>query len=227
MALFTLSDLHLSLSADKPMDVFHGWDNYVERIDSNWRRIVTDSDTVVIPGDVSWAMHLDDAARDFQFLNALPGDKIILKGNHDLWWATMAKLNGFITEHGFDRIKFINNSAIRVGDYAVCGSRGWLLEESGTDSKLINREVCRLTASLKEGQKLGGEPVVFLHYPVIYEGQVCEELMSVLTEFGVKKVYYGHLHGASRTHAFSGEYRGIDFKLVSCDCVDFTPVLVR
>ena len=227
MALFTLSDLHLSLSADKPMNIFRGWDNYVERIENNWRRIVTDSDTVVIPGDVSWAMHLDDAAADFEFIDRLPGRKIILKGNHDLWWSTMSKLTRFTAEHGFGSISFINNNAIRVGEYAVCGSRGWMLEESGTDSKLINREVCRLTASLKDAVRLGGQPIVFLHYPVVYDDQACSELMDVLIQFGVGRVYYGHIHGAGRAKALNGIYNGIEFKLVSCDCVDFTPVLVR
>ncbi len=227
MALFTISDLHLSLSTDKPMDVFNGWQNYVERIEKNWRAVVADGDTVVLPGDISWEMKLDSAVKDFGFINALPGKKYIIKGNHDLWWATMNKMRAFTAANGFDTIDFINNSAVLVDGYSVCGTRGWLIEESGTDSKLINREALRLRASLEEGAKLGGELVAFLHYPPVTEQNRCEELLDELKRFGCKKVYYGHVHGNTAVRAVNGVVDGIEFRLVSCDSLEFTPLLVR
>ena len=152
MSLFTIADTHLSLAGDKPMDVFSGWSNYVERLEKNWRAVVGEDDTVVMPGDISWELKLDSAAADFGFINSLPGKKLIIKGNHDLWWSTVKKMRAFTEKHGFDTIDFINNSAVRVDDICVCGTRGWLIEESGTDSKLINREALRLRASLEAGR---------------------------------------------------------------------------
>lgn len=227
MALFTIADLHLSLSTDKSMEVFKGWENYVGRIDKNWRSVVGENDTVVLPGDISWEMKIADAVADFSFINSLPGKKLIIKGNHDLWWTSLKKMNEFLSEHSFDTIEIINNSAVRVGNITVCGTRGWLIEESGTDSKLINREALRLRASLEYGAKLGGEPVAFLHYPPITELQRCEEMIEVLKEFSVKRVYYGHIHGGSAVSAINGEVDGINYRLVSADRLDFTPFLVR
>lgn len=227
MSLFTIADLHLSLSGDKSMEVFRGWENYVERIEKNWTAAVSDADTVVMPGDISWEMKISDAAADFEFINALPGRKLIIKGNHDLWWTSLKKMNEFISANGFDTVSFINNSAVRIDDIAVCGTRGWLIEESGTDSKLINREALRLRASLEAGAKLGGELIAFLHYPPVTEQQQCGELISVLKEFGVKKVYYGHIHGNSAIRAVNGEIDGINYRLVSADQLGFTPFLVR
>ena len=226
MALFTLADLHLSLSSDKAMDIFPGWKDYVARIERNWCATVGAEDTVVIPGDLSWEMKLDNAVADFAFLDALPGKKLIFKGNHDLWWASMTKMNAFRTAHGFTTLRFLHNDAARVGEQTVCGTRGWLIEESGTDSKLIHREAMRLEASLKAGAALGGEPVVFLHYPPITRDFRCEELIAVLQQYGVKRVYYGHIHGTSAVAAFQGEADGITYTLVSADRVNFTPVRV-
>ena len=226
MALFTLADLHLSLSGDKPMDVFPGWENYVSRIERNWRAVVGEGDTVVLPGDISWEMKLDSAAADFGFLDALPGKKLIFKGNHDLWWTSMTKMNAFLTAHGFTTIRFLNNDAALVEGQVVCGTRGWLIEESGTDSKLIKREALRLEMSLQAGLTLGSDPVVFLHYPPITRDHRCEELIEVLTRYGVRRVYYGHIHGQSVVNAFQGECDGIRYTLVSADRVDFTPVPV-
>lgn len=227
MALFTISDLHLSLSGDKSMEIFHGWDNYVERIKNNWCKIVTDKDSVIIPGDISWELKIENAQKDFEFIDKLPGKKFIFKGNHDLWWNSMKKMNEFLEANQFDTISFLNNSAVLIDDVSVCGTRGWLIEESGTDSKLINREAMRLRASLEEGKKLGGRLIVFLHYPPITGTQQCTEIIDVLKEYDVTKVYYGHLHGGSTLAAINGEVDGINYKLVSADRVDFTPVLVH
>ncbi len=226
MALFTISDLHLSLAGDKSMEVFHGWDNYVDRIKNNWCKIVTESDSVIIPGDVSWELKLETATKDFEFIDKLPGKKYIFKGNHDLWWNSMKKMNEFLSDNNFTSISFLNNSAALIDEISVCGTRGWLIEESGTDSKLINREAMRLRASLEEGKKLGGELIVFLHYPPITESQQCTELIDVLHQYNVAKVYYGHLHGGSTLAAINGVVDGINYRLVSADRVDFTPVLV-
>ncbi len=125
MALFVISDLHLSLNTDKPMTVFKGWDNYVERIERNWRSVITDDDTVVIPGDISWEMRLKDCVADFAFIHSLPGKKIIMKGNHDLWWESMTKMNNFVAQNGFDSISVLHYNCYEYGDYVLCGSRGW------------------------------------------------------------------------------------------------------
>ncbi|MBQ3564406.1 MAG: metallophosphoesterase [Clostridia bacterium] len=227
MAIFAISDLHLSLNSDKPMDIFKGWENYVSRLEKNWRAIVSDDDTVVIPGDISWEMKIEDTVKDFSFIHSLPGKKIIFKGNHDLWWNSLKKMNEHLETNGFDSITIVNNGAVRVGEYAVCGTRGWAIDESGTDSKLIKREALRLEATIKEAEKLGGEILVFLHYPVVFEDNVCTELVDVLKAHGIKKVYYGHLHGKKSHLSRCTEYDGISFYLVSCDFLEFTPLLIR
>ena len=227
MALFAISDLHLSFTTDKSMEVFRGWENYVERIQNNWTRVVSDSDAVVIPGDISWELKIENAVKDFEFLNNLPGKKYIIKGNHDLWWNSMKKMNEFLEQNNFSTITFLNNSAALEEGVSICGTRGWLIEESGTDSKLINREALRLKASLEEGRKLGENPIVFLHYPPVTDTQQCKEIIDVLKAYNVTKVYYGHLHGGSTLYAVNGDVDGINYKLVSADRVDFTPVLVH
>ncbi len=226
MAIFTISDLHLSLSSDKSMEIFKGWENYVERIATNWRRVVTSDDIVVIPGDISWEMKLDSAVADFDFINRLPGKKYIIKGNHDLWWTSLKKMREFLSANNFDTIDFINNSAVLSEEFALCGTRGWLIEESGTDSKLINREALRLKASLEAAKDSDLKPIVFLHYPPITESNQCTEIIDVLKQYNVEKVYYGHLHGSSTICAVNDTVDGIKYRLVSADRVDFTPVLV-
>lgn len=222
MSLYTISDLHLSLSADKPMDVFYGWNNYMERLEANWKRVVTDEDTVIIPGDISWALKLEDAEKDLLFLDSLPGKKIILKGNHDLWWSTMKKLTEFFEGVGIKTITPIFNSAVVAEDKAICGSRGWFYEKDEQNKKIILREAGRLEMSITEAKKMGLEPLVFLHYPPVYADIVCEEILAVLKKHNIKTVYHGHIHG-SGLHRAVKSYDGIEFKLVSCDCIDFTP----
>ena len=229
MSLFAIADLHLSLGEDKPMDVFSGWNDYVERLEENWRKLVTDDDTVVIAGDISWAMKLEETVTDFKFINSLPGKKIFLKGNHDYWWGTKSKIEKLLEEYELNTISVLFNNSYTCGDYAICGTRGWFLEnDTPEDIKVLNREVGRLRMSLDEALKLGGEPIVFLHYPPYYRGVECPEIMDVLTEYGVKKCYYGHIHGKKNfCLAYEGEYKGVDFRLISCDKVGFMPVLVR
>lgn len=229
MAIYTISDLHLSLEADKPMDVFSGWKDYVQRLEKNWRELVREEDSVVIPGDISWAMKLEDSIKDFAFLHSLPGKKLILKGNHDFWWSTRKKLETFFEQQGFYSLQIIHNNAVAVEDIAVCGTRGWLYNaETEEDKKIVNREVGRLTASLQEAVKMGKKPVVFLHYPPIFDGQECKAILEVLISYGVEDCYFGHIHGTQAAkRAVIGEYSGVKMHLVSCDYVHFVPVLVR
>lgn len=229
MSLFALGDLHLSFGTDKPMDIFRGWDNYVDRIKENWNRLVSDGDTVVVVGDISWAMSLDKAVKDFAFINnELNGDKIIVKGNHDYWWTTMSKMNAFLGENGFDRIKILSNSSLLVSGVSVCGTRGWINDDSEPfDVKLLNREAGRLKMSLADGKKQGGELIAFIHYPPVFASEKNYYILEELNKFGVRDCYYGHVHGAAVKKALAGEIDGINYHICSCDCVDFTPVLVK
>lgn len=226
MSIFALSDLHLSFDADKSMEVFYGWKNYTERISANWKRMVKDEDTVVLAGDTSWAMGIEKAAADFEFIERLPGKKLILKGNHDYWWTTMSKMEKFLAEKNFTSISFIHNNCAAVGDFAVCGSRGWVYDGSGEhDSKVISRECGRLEMSIAAAEKTGLSPLVFLHYPPVYGEYVCDEIIEVLRRHNITSLYYGHIHGNGRNQAPSG-YEEIKMRIISCDCVDFTPIFV-
>lgn len=227
MALYTLADTHLSFGCDKPMDIFRGWTDHTQRLSDKWNALVEPDDTVVIPGDISWAMTLEEAAADFRFLDALPGTKIIGKGNHDYWWQTMNKLNKFLRENNFSTIKFLFNNAYRVGDVAVCGARGWFFDAAGADSeenrKVIDREAGRLARSIEAGIQTGGEPVAFMHYPVACDGSVCEPIMAVLKKYGIRRCYFGHIHG-DRTGRFADfTVDGVRFSLISSDFLAFCP----
>ena len=227
MSLFAIGDTHLSLSVDKPMDVFKGWTDYTERLAGNWNSIVGGNDSVVIPGDISWAMNFDEAKKDFQFLHSLNGTKYILKGNHDYWWNTMSKMTKFLDENGFDSIKIIHNNAYSVEGFALAGTRGWFYDDSEGDvHKVILREAGRLRTSLKAASELGGEIIAFLHYPPINEVQRCDELIDVLKEFPVKQCYFGHLHGFVAPGCAKIESDGISYNLVSADYLRFTPKLI-
>ncbi len=227
--LYTIGDLHLSLGCDKPMDIFSGWSNYLERLEENWNSKITDSDTVVLLGDHSWAMKLEESRCDLEFIHSrLNGRKILVKGNHDLWWSTMNKLNGFISECGFNSLSFLFNNAYLCEGISVCGTRGWIREnDEPADVKILLREAGRLEASLKEGIKLGGELVAFIHYPPIYGTEENAYITEVLHKYGVKRCYYAHLHGASIRGALNGEREGVTYKLVSADGIAFDPVKVN
>lgn len=217
-----MADLHLSLSADKPMDVFGAaWENYVCRIKENWP--LTNDDTIVIPGDVSWAMGFDDLRADFDFLASLPGKKIISKGNHDYWWNTVKKMNEFAEPYG--NIFFLHNNSYEYDDISICGTRGWIQEPGAeADVKVLRREVIRLEASLSSAKQ---KPVVFMHYPPLFADQKNEELIETMKKYGVTECYYGHLHGGAFSLAETGTVDGISYKLISADFLGFSPVLVR
>lgn len=228
MSLFAIADTHLSLGTDKPMDIFKGWSGYVDKLRENWESTVSASDTVVIAGDISWGMSLEGALDDFRFIDSLPGQKIILKGNHDYWWTTMRKMETFLNQNEMNTIRFLHNNTITVGDIAVCGSRGWFFDaEESADNKVLLREAGRLRTSINLAKETGLEPVVFLHYPPITQNMVCEEIYNVLLETGIKRCYYGHLHGPSMTRSINSVRDGIEFALISCDFLAFAPKLVE
>ena len=221
MALYAIGDTHLSLSANKPMDVFGGgWEGYVDKLREGFSRVDAE-DTVVLCGDLSWGMGLEEAEADFAFLDALPGArKLLLKGNHDYWWNTAAKMNRFFQEKGFSTLQILHNNCYFYGEYALCGTRGWFYEEKGAQ-KGFKRELIRLEASLKaagERRKL-----CFLHYPPLYQGYRCPEIIALLEQYGVEHCYYGHLHGGSHRLAVEGLHGNVVYHLVSADFTGFRP----
>lgn len=226
MSLFAIADTHLSFGTNKPMDSFPGWENYTDRLKENWNKIIDNDDFVVIAGDISWAMNFDELKVDFDFINKLNGKKIILKGNHDYWWNTMSKMNKFIKENQFDTITILHNSAFDFDDFSVCGSRGWFFDsEEEHNEKVLNREVMRVKTSIECAKN--DEKIVFLHYPPVTENQCCDEILNLLKEKGIKKCYYGHLHGGAAKYAFDDNFDGIGFKLISADRLKFVPLLIK
>ena len=228
MAIYTISDLHLSKAVNKPMDVFGPlWEDYENRILQGFE-MLTDDDITVIPGDISWGMSLSESLPDFKFIDALPGKKIISKGNHDYWWETATKIKRFFAENDITTIDLLHNNAYRVGNTAICGTRGWFYEEeNGNSRKIYDREIGRLRMSLEEGKKLGADELMcFLHYPPICNGYECEEITDMLSLYGVSKCFYGHLHGYGHKSAFSGMHKNVDYILVSADYLSFKPFFV-
>ncbi len=227
--IYTIGDLHLSLGCDKPMDIFAGWSNYLERLEENWNGKITAEDTVVLVGDHSWALKLDDSKKDLEYIHSrLNGKKILVKGNHDLWWQTMNKLNAFVESNGFDTIRFLFNNAYSVEGITICGTRGWIRENGEPqDIKILSREAGRLELSLQAAAKLGGEIVAFIHSPPIYGSEENVLITEVLHKYGIKRCYYAHLHGASIRGALNGERAGITYKLVSADGIGFDPIKVN
>ena len=227
MSVYAIADLHLSLGTDKPMDVFRGWNDYVQRLEENWRSTVTPQDTVVIGGDISWAMHLEETTADFTFLQNLPGRKWIIKGNHDYWWTTRRKMDLFLQQNGWDSLGFIFNDAVAAEGTALCGTRGWFPEAGNEENqKIMLREEGRLAASLEAAKKLGLPPIVFLHYPPLYGNTVCRGIIDVMHRYGVRQCYYGHIHGAAAAKAFQGEFEGITMQLIAGDRIAFAPVKI-
>lgn len=226
MALYAIADLHLSIGEDKKMDRFFGWENYEQRLRGHWLSIVKPDDTVVIAGDISWAMKLTDTLADFAFLHELPGKKLLMKGNHDYWWCTKKKMDDWLTLNGFTDMSILFNNAFPYGGYAVCGTRGWSYDCPADEQNVLLREVGRLEASIKAGMDMGLEPLVFLHYPPVYGDYVCDEIMEVLTRYNIKRCWYGHLHGVARNKAFVGNFDGVEMRLISADSLGFIPKLI-
>lgn len=227
MALYAIGDLHLCLGAPKPMDIFGGnWTGYMDKLKEGMS-VITDADTTVLLGDLSWALSLEESAADFAWINEIPGKKIILKGNHDYWWSTAAKFKKFCESNGFKNLELLNNNCFEYEDWAICGTRGWFFEEerSGAhDEKVFKRELCRLEASLKAaGEK---RKMVFLHYPPRYKGYECKEILELLEKYEVRRCFYGHLHGGSHKLAMEGVWDSVEFRLVSADYLNFKPFKV-
>ena len=225
MALYGIGDLHLSFGADKPMDVFGGaWEGYVDKLREGLS-VIGPEDTTVLLGDLSWAMNFDTAVEDFAFINAIPGRKIILKGNHDYWWSTAKKFYDFCEQHGFRDMLVLHNNCWFYGDAAICGTRGWFYEEEkhgAQDEKVFKRELMRLETSLRAAGDR--EKLCFLHYPPRFGAYRCQEIQNLLTDYGVTRCYYGHLHGASHKAAFQGFWGDVRYQLLAADYVDFRPV---
>lgn len=228
MALYAIGDLHLSLSADKPMDVFGPrWENHTEKLREGFSAL-TDDDVCVLCGDLSWGMAIEDCLADFRFIASLPGKKIIIKGNHDYWWSTRAKALRFFEENGIEGIDILNNNCIMYDEKtALCGTRGWFYEEETGgehDRKIMERELGRLETSLKAAGE--AEKICFLHYPPLFRDYICREMLELLGRYGVRRCFYGHIHGAGHRSAAEGLNYGVDYRLVSADYVDFRPVRV-
>ena len=224
MALYVIGDLHLSLTGEKPMDVFgEKWANHVERTREAFSHL-HDDDVTVLAGDSSWGMSLDGAREDFAFIDALPGKKILLKGNHDYWWTTASKMKKFFADNGFHTLDILHNNCFFYGDYAICGTRGWFYEEdaAGTHTgKMLAREALRLEASFQAAE---GRPILcFLHYPPIYQGYQCPELLTIIDRWHAERCYYGHLHGVTHKRAFEGKRSFTDYSLISADYLGFVP----
>jgi predicted phosphohydrolase len=224
MALYAIGDLHLCLGAPKPMDVFGGaWVGYMDKLKSGIS-VIKDEDTTVLLGDLSWALDLEHAYEDFSWINNIPGREIILKGNHDYWWSTAGKFYSFCVNNGFSDQWILNNNHYEYDGYAICGTRGWFFEESRSDShdeKVFKRELHRLEASLESAGNL--PKIVFLHYPPLYKGYSCDEIIDILHRYDVRQCYYGHLHGPSHGLALEGQWDGIEYKLVAADRLNFMP----
>ena len=231
MSLYTIGDLHLCFSdPSKTMSIFNGWQDYQEKIEKNWLSAVKPDDTVVLAGDISWGMSLQQALPDFQFIERLPGQKIILKGNHDYWWTTMRKMEDYLSVEGISSVKILHNNHYVYGNFGICGTRGWVNGTGGKDEqdeKVLRREVQRLETSIKSAVDAGLEPLVFLHYPPIFASNFNYDILDILYRYKIKKCYYGHIHGRSAHElCVQGFYDDIDFHLIAGDFLQFAPELV-
>lgn len=225
MALFAIADLHFSFSTNKPMDIFGDhWKNHSQKIIKNWKSIVKEEDTVLLPGDLSWGMRLEEAAADLDVIYRLPGRKILLGGNHDYWWKSSSKL-----EARYPGMRFLKNDFDRYEDWAVCGTRGWLCPNdvwfTEQDKKIYEREQVRLKLSLDAAMGKGAENIVLMmHYPPMNDKKEDSAFTELFREYPIKKVVYGHLHGeTSHATGFQGERYGIEYELVAADYIDFCP----
>jgi len=225
MAIYTISDLHLSLGIDKPMDIFGEiWEKHEEKIKENWIKKVKEEDLVLLPGDFSWAMYLEDAKKDFEYLNKLPGTKLLLKGNHDYWWGTLVKMKEFLKENKIENIDFIQNNSYLWEDKIIAGTRGWSEQEENAE-KIIRRENLRLELSLQDGVTKYGkdrEIIVCMHYPPFNGYEKAElDFIKTMKKYNVKTCIYGHIHGEAGKDAIQGNIEGINFIMASSDQTNF------
>ena len=238
MSVYVIADLHLCTdNASKSMEVFgNRWKDYQNRIATNWNKLVSDDDTVIIPGDISWALTLEEAVSDIKFLNSLKGNKVIMKGNHDFWWTSVTKMNALFAELGISNIRILHNNALAVENYIIAGSRGWFVDPSvqtknvnADFDKVNNRELIRLKISLDAANKLNNEQedkkdiLAFFHFPPVWSDFKNEGIIELLNEYGIKKCYFGHIHG---NYSTSGSFfeGGINMNLISADFLNFVPL---
>lgn len=231
MSLYIIGDLHLAFNENKPMTIFgDNWKEHDVKIKNDWISKVEEEDTVLLPGDFSWSMHLKDTIKDFEYLNSLPGNKILLKGNHDYWWTTVTNMKNFLKENNFNNIDFLHNNCFLIEDKIICGTRGWTLnlEETENSKKMIKREANRLELSIKQAINKFGENkeiIVCMHYPPIVNSNIIKNettvFMEIMKKYNVKRCFYGHLHSTSIKEAVEGTIDGVDLKLVSSDGLDF------
>lgn len=229
MSIYIIADLHLSFCHSKPMDIFGvNWEEHDKKIKNDWTSKVKQDDLVVIPGDFSWEMNLEDTYEDFKYLDRLPGMKILLKGNHDYWWTTLNKMNNFMKENNFNTIRFLHNNSYSYGDYIIVGTRGWNLFNTPEDEKIYKREVDRLEISIKDGINKYGEDkqiIAFMHYPPIIKENLSSMsknfgFINLMNKYSIKKCFYGHIHN-SFIDVVEGEIKGVNLKLISADYLNF------
>lgn len=234
MAIYAIGDLHLAFNKNKPMDIFgDNWKNHEKKIADNWKKEIKNDDLVVLPGDFSWAMHLRNTLDDFYYLDKLPGKKVLTKGNHDYWWTTLKSMNDFLNEYGIRNVSFIINNAIEFENYVVVGTRGWSFGESDNSEKMQKRELVRLENSIKYAKDNfdnSKKIICALHYPPITKQMICKnkksEYIELMKKYSIDKCIYGHLHGNSHREAVEGDIEGVMIKLVSCDYLNFKPIMV-
>lgn len=223
MAIYAISDLHLSFNTDKPMNIF-GWNDYEEKIKEDWNKKVKEEDLVLIPGDFSWEMKLNNTYKDFEYLAKLPGKKLLLKGNHDYWWNTLKSMRTFLKQNNIENIDFIYNNSYEFEENVITGTRGWnLTVENKEDEKIQKREAMRLENSIKDGiEKYGNKKIIVcMHYPPILKDNQNNEFIKILEKYNVSCCIYGHLHGKSQSNVIEGIHNNIKYKMVSCDYTDF------
>ena len=240
MSVYVMADLHLSTNrnTNKSMEVFGTrWNNYLDKIQKNWTKLVAPDDTVVLPGDFSWALTIEEAKEDFSFVDSLPGRKLLGKGNHDFWWTTGKKMSEFLASNGFSTISFLHNNAYEIESRILCGTRGWFLDEKSQTTvgsvdfdRIVNRELIRFKISLEEASKLRdatGKPMIaFLHFPPVWKDFVFRQMLDLLHEYQVTRLYFGHIHGTYNVPPLM-EVEGIRMSLCSADYLNFTPLRVN
>ena len=233
MSIYAIGDLHLSFETNKPMNVFgENWDNYEEKLEQSWNEIIKEDDTVLIPGDFSWATYLKDTLQDFQYLDNLTGKKVLLKGNHDYWWTTLKSMREFLNQNNFNNIDFLFNSSYECDEAMIVGTRGWAFNETENSDKMLKREAARLELSIKDAiQKNNNKKIIcMMHYPPITKNMIemkqKSEYLEILKKYDITDCIYGHLHGNSHNEAVEGNIDGINLKLVSSDYLEFKPIKI-
>ena len=237
MSIYALADLHLALSCpDKSMEVFgSSWGEYISRVEENWKKTVSGSDTVLVSGDISWATYIDKAEEDFRFISGLPGRKLLSRGNHDYWWTTMKKMEVFLSEKGFTDLGFVRTNVVEADDCLISGTRGWMIEtkeslEGSENRKIYEREKLRIRMCIDKLNEADPDHskkhIIMIHYPPLTANKEFTEFAEMMAGGGVDICVYGHLHGKAHRKAFEGDFEGTEFICTSADYVDFTPVKI-